>query len=310
MRISFKWIVAAVLLVFILIIAAIYIAIPSTLTVSKVEKMNCNTAAAGRVVNTKWQQLFRQHNDSNFINKGYTYIFSKKLKNAADIIVNYNDNLYATTLVLIPLSRDSCIVHWQTTVATGANPFGRISAYKRAIALKENMNESLNQLKLFLEKTSNVYGYNITPTTLTDTVLISTKRLSKTYPATTEVYNIVHELQGFIHANSAIETNYPMLNVTKTDSGYITMVGIPINKELPASGDIYPKHLAPMKDKTLTADVTGGEATVKQAYQQIELYMQDHSLRSPVIPFELMITDRSKEKDTSKWKTKIYYPII
>ena len=38
--------------------------------------------------------------------------------------------------------------------------------------------------------------------------------------------------------------------------------------------------------------------------------MNDHSLSAPVIPFEYIITDRSKEPDTSKWITKICFPII
>jgi hypothetical protein len=36
--------------------------------------------------------------------------------------------------------------------------------------------------------------------------------------------------------------------------------------------------------------------------------MNDHFLSAPAIPFEILITDRSKEKDTTRWKTKIYQP--
>src|SRR6266487_3596951 len=40
----------------------------------------------------------------------------------------------------------------------------------------------------------------------------------------------------------------------------------------------------------------------------IEKYMDDHFLSAPAIPFEILITDRNKEADTSKWETKIFYP--
>jgi hypothetical protein len=42
----------------------------------------------------------------------------------------------------------------------------------------------------------------------------------------------------------------------------------------------------------------------------MKAYMKDFKLTSPAMPFELLVTNRANEPDTSKWVTKIYYPIL
>jgi hypothetical protein len=66
--------------------------------------------------------------------------------------------------------------------------------------------------------------------------------------------------------------------------------------------------MVPMKDRFLKTGVTGGPLTIKKAHEAIDEYMKDHILSQPAIPFEILVTDRSKETDTSKWKTTIFYP--
>lgn len=61
--------------------------------------------------------------------------------------------------------------------------------------------------------------------------------------------------------------------------------------------------------KILSAEIRGGTYTSKESIKRLELYMDDHKLTSPAIPFESLVTDRSKEADTARWVTKLYYPI-
>jgi hypothetical protein len=241
---------------------------------------------------------------------GYTYTVSQPLYNAANIRINQGKNIYITHVVLFPLNKDSTLLRWSTKIQEDNNPLKKLITYYKAQALRNNMAEVVQQLRLYLENTECVYNYNIKHTTLTDTILISTKILSKAYPSTAQVYALVQSLQQYIDEQGAHATNYPMLNVRQSDSGFITMVGIPTDKKLPEKGAFIPKRLIPYKNKILTTEVRGGTPTILKAYHQIELYMQDRSLQAPVIPFEQMITDRSREADTSKWITKIFYPIV
>ncbi len=86
------------------------------------------------------------------------------------------------------------------------------------------------------------------------------------------------------------------------------MVAIPVNKTITPNNEFLLKKMVP--GKILVTEVRGGIHTINQAQKNIELYMNDHHLVSPAIPFHSLVTDRSKEADTAKWITKIYYPVM
>ncbi|HWJ90609.1 MAG TPA: hypothetical protein VNR87_05830, partial [Flavisolibacter sp.] len=89
---------------------------------------------------------------------------------------------------------------------------------------------------------------------------------------------------------------------------YETMIAICVDHEVANDAFLFTSRMVPMKDRFLAADVTGGPWTLIQAHKAMLQYMQDRFLSQPAIPFEILITDRSKERDTAKWKTRICYP--
>lgn len=100
-----------------------------------------------------------------------------------------------------------------------------------------------------------------------------------------------------------------MLNIERIDSShYETMVAIPVDKELNEEQNVSTSIMLTMKDRFLFSEVTGGAATIQKAHEAIHKYMLDHVLTAPAIPFDILITDRSKETDTSKWRTAVYFP--
>jgi hypothetical protein len=309
MRTSVIKIFSGIFLLIIIVLIAVYFFIPSQLNVSIVAKINCNTNAVSRIINNQWHEVLNNKGRSGVWN-GYTYTVNRKLYNAAGISIKRDNIDYTSKLILFQLNTDSTALQWSAQIQEGYNPFSKLVACYKARALKNNMTEVLQQLRSYLENTACVYHYNITHTTLTDTTILSTKTLSNAYPSTAQVYALVQSLKQYINEQGAHATNYPMLNVRKTDSGFLVMVGIPTDRKLPAKGGFYPKRFIPYENRILTTQVIGGTSSILEAYRQIELYMQDHSLEAPVIPFELMITDRSKEADTTKWVTKIFYPIV
>ena len=60
----------------------------------------------------------------------------------------------------------------------------------------------------------------------------------------------------------------------------------------------------------LITEVKGGSNKINNAYKQIRNYISDYNRIAPAIPFESLVTDRSKEPDSSKWVTRIYYPVM
>ena len=59
----------------------------------------------------------------------------------------------------------------------------------------------------------------------------------------------------------------------------------------------------------LVGETKGGRTATDSAIKAMEAYTNDHNHFSIALPFLSLITDRTKEKDSSKWVTKIYYPV-
>ena len=299
----------------------IYIFIPTDIRVSKVTLIHFTSIGSNRFLMDKagWSKWWpgtltmktNAGNDSALVYNETTFNLSQQFYNAADIGIYDQGRRYSSRLTIIPILKDSVAVQWETSLKAGWNPLERLKEYIHAHQLKNQMTQILNSAKSFLEDPEKVYGYSIHHTTLKDTSVISTKYFSKEYPSTDQIYSMISILRDYIALNKAKETDFPMLNITKKDSsGYDVMVGIPTDHDLQSSGAIFPKHLVPIPDKMLSAEVKGGPYTIKKAFEEVETYMTDHQLTSPVIPFYYLVTDRSKEKDTTRWITKIYYPII
>ena len=85
------------------------------------------------------------------------------------------------------------------------------------------------------------------------------------------------------------------------------MVAIPTNKQLKGNGKIFFSRFVPWK--VLTAEVHGGSGNVEEALHQMKVYMGDYQKTAMAIPFQSLVTDRSKETDTLKWITNIYVPV-
>jgi hypothetical protein len=59
----------------------------------------------------------------------------------------------------------------------------------------------------------------------------------------------------------------------------------------------------------LSVTVQGDQAKVDQAFEATKQYILDKQKTSPAIPFVIYNTNRLLEKDASRWKSTINYPI-
>lgn len=313
-----KKVLIVLLMIFILFSVATYIFIPKQLTVSKVSLVHANENALLRYLSDeqKWerwwpakQATFNQK--GLFTYNGFSYHLTQILYHEVDVYMMHEAGKYSGKIRLVPITPDTIGVKWETTFETSANPFSRFSAYRMATKMKNNMKVILDSLKAFNEKSEGIYDYHIRRTTIKDTTLVAAKFVTTAYPATKDIYHIISSLKKYIASQGAKETNYPMLNVTTSDSiHYTTMVAVPTNKELRGTQKITVKRMVIYTNKTIIAEVKGGPATIKNAYKELNLYMQDYNLTNPVIHWESLVTDRSKEADSSKWITKIFMPVV
>ena len=171
------------------------------------------------------------------------------------------------------------------------------------------MQAILNSMKVFLEKTENIYGFVVLDTKVMDSVLVTTRRSFNQKPSIQDIDSMIRSLKKYIAQNNAIEKNSPMLNVVKTDSShYKVMTAIPVDRELPNTNEFVSKFLL-KGGNVLEAEIHGGPATIENSLKEFENYRADYKYDSPAIPYQLLVTERIKEPDTTKWITKLYYPV-
>ncbi len=314
-----------IIIVLVLLLAAawggIYFFIPATLTVSNIATLPCSKDGASRTLQQKetWKRLWPGNTrltlgagltpDYSFIYQNDTFRITRVLQNALSIAVSGAQPTIQTTLLTIPVTPDSLLLQWSYTTATGTNPVARIQQYRQAVETKKTIALVLNRVKEFLSKNENIYGITISQTSTADTFLVSTDKIINAYPSTNEIYSLVNKLQAYAASSNAAQTGNPMMNITQlTAQQYKLMVAIPTDKLLRENGDITYKRMVP--GRFLTTTVTGGTGAVNNAYNQLQQYFQDYQRTSMAIPFQYLITDRTKERDTSRWITKLYFPVM
>jgi hypothetical protein len=309
-----KWLIGLIV-INALALACIYIFIPSKLPVAKIMQINCTSAATRRFLldEDKWPLWWTDTLDLDgkpipAYNR-YTYHIIQKQFNSVDINIQSKKYDINSRITILPLSKDSVALEWRCELETTINPLKRLDQYRQATVIKKNMTTILVSLRSFLEQNIEVYGADIQKIKVKDTLLIATKTDFVTYPTVEEIYSLLNKLKIHITKAGAHETGYPMLNVRQTDnSRYETMVAIPVNKAIPETDSLFTRRMIP--GNILIAEVQGGPATIKQALTQIETYVADHQLESPAKPFQSLVTDRLAEYDTTKWITRIYYPVF
>jgi hypothetical protein len=282
------------------------------------EFVHCNVGGAFRVISNKdsWEKWWPKKigdkkitNDSSKAGFFYDNYFELTgiYYNAVAISIKNKNSTVESRLTMIKVSSDSTVLMWKCELKAGSNPFKRILNYHHASKIHDNMTEILIALRSYLQVTENVYGIDLHITMSKDSTLVAIKKTTDHYPSTSEVYELINRLKNYIQLNKAAENNFPMLHVKKINDEFETMVAIPVNKELPGKDDIFFSRFVPWK--VLTAEVKGGNATVENALQEMKIYIGDYQKIVMAIPFASLVTDRSKEPDTSKWITNIYTPI-
>lgn len=263
----------------------------------------------------KWNQWWPKNkqqppttsDNRSFIYKTTSYTPTKPMYNSVNITVDYKDKTYNGNLIILPISKDSILLDWVIELSKNSSLLKKIFSSKSTKEIETNTAELLYTIKNFLEDNLKIYQIPINQVTVTDTILISTKFSSTVYPSNQLIYQNIEKLQHYVTENNAVQTNPPMLHIIQDSGFYQSMVALPINKKIADSDKFLTKKMYP--GKILVTEVKGGINSTRHAMGQLELFISDYSIGSPAIPFESLITNRIQETDSTKWITRLYYPI-
>jgi len=311
-----RWLLLLLVVIAVLFIS-IYIFFPTEVTSSKIAKINCSINSVNRfiLVKDKWARWWpgtmsddSTSNKKSFYYKGIKYSVSAERYNTLIVKTTSNEFSAEGTILFVPLSLDSVQAQWVYSLKTNSNPFSRIHLHNETRKINKNEEDILQNMKAFLEDPEKVYGLKIGQEIVKDTILVTTKFSSGEFPSTAKIYAIIDSLKSYVSKNHATETNFPMLHVWQDSGLFHTTIAIPVSKELSGSKIYAMKRMVP--GKILVAEVKGGAFTARDALRRLGIFMTDNRMSSPAIPFESLITNRMTEPDTSKWITKIYYPVF
>jgi hypothetical protein len=305
------------LLIFLLLIlitaAFLYSRIPATQNYAYGIAFRCTENGAIRQLHdsSKWDLWWpgkkTNHNTYRFANRTFN-IREIILPGIATSIDNNGDSVKAFFQVS-KLKPDSTIFQWGFTYAYSSNPIKRIQQYIRLKSLKTDLKNFIVAVKPYFEKEENIYGMKIEQQKVKDSSLISMKQTFDHYPATADIYQMVRSLKVYVDNKKGEQTNPPMLNVFPvSETSYEVMVAIPTKWDLPEEGSFKLKKM--VLGNILVGEVKGGLSTVMNAEKQMANYVFDYGKASPAIPFQSLVTDRSLESDSSKWITRLNYPIF
>lgn len=306
-----KW--TLILCTVILITVIFYFFLPASVNLNYKITVNCTESAAARQITdkNKWQLWWpgEKKSDTIYTYKNIAYRINKILLNGIEATIFNKKASIKGTLLFIYYGNDSTQFQFTSNYSFSANPFKRFIQFIELKNIKNNVENLLADIKNYFDNTENIYGMKIVKQKVTESSMISVKQTFTHYPSTREIYSMINSVKEYIQKAGGEESSFPMLHVEKEDpSIYETMVAIPTKSDLPSKDKFRLKKM--VLGNILMAEVKGGIYTVIKGEEELANYVNDYKKTSPAISFQSLVTNRLQEKDTSKWITRLYYPIF
>ena len=310
-----KYVKITVAVIIIGALGYIYLYIPTTLKISTFKVANAYEMTVTRVINdstllNKSMSTFIDNSQHKIIANGITFIIKPALSNIVEIEIASKNIKTKSFLTANDVTKETTALNWFLEFRTNWNPIQRIKDYQEALAIKNATTLLLNNISAFVEQPKNIYGFDIKEVTLQDTVLITSKFISKQHPTNDQIYKEAAALNSYLSGFQKKPLNNPMVTILENPTNDFTvMVGISINGEIPETSNFRIKKM-PVNGKMFVGEITGGTTTILKSYDALKTFLLDSKRPSPAVPFELLINNRKQVSDSSQWKTRIYYPVM
>lgn len=312
-----KKLLYALLVMCLLAVSGVYIFIPGTIVISNDEELESSERVIAKYLSlnpnrSKWWPVTKQtlSTDSSALEyEASNFTFKTRGYNFQNIFIE-NGNLKFNSIITWDSSGKSLMrIRWKGSFKTSYNPIKRANQYVQAFRVKKHMTTILKSLLTFVKNSRNVYGLKIERETVRDTILATSTVLSILPPETPQIYKQIQYVQKYIKTQQAKQVNAPMLNVYRNEhQSYQTVIAVPINKLINPGPNVLINRMVP--GNILVTQIKGGPHTIEEGFNQLKIYLNDFNLISPAMPFESLVTNRLAEPDTSKWVTRLYYPIF
>lgn len=307
-----RWL-AGTLFFIVLVISVIWFVIPSTYHLLISLPVHTRYNAASRVINNNqyWQRWWPGIvlSDSMFEYKQLRFTTGPIQINGAIVQIEKGEDRINGTITAIFKDQDSTAIQFQSKIPLSSNPVSRLLLFMKARSIKKDMYEFMGAMQQKFETTQAIYGIDISKQRVTDSSLIAVRKSFTGMPITKDIYQMIESADNYIRQQGGTVVNPPMLNIYTEDSlHYEAMVALPVNKDLPATATFMLKKM--VLGNILMAEVTGDVHAVNKAQQELNNFVQDLQKVAPAIPYQSLVTNRLTKPDSSKWVTRLYYPVF
>lgn len=220
------------------------------------------------------------------------------------------DQLQVPVLFSIMDGKDkSAIISFETSMDNSQwSPIARVQYYIFSKKIQYKLDRVIEAAGAYYNYSKGIYGFDIVETRVKDSSLVAIDQTLKDTPSIVQIYQMVDQLEQEISAQNGKAKGAPMVNITRMDKDAVyTQVAIPLERDITVHAGFTIKKM--VLGNLLSVDVQGDQAKVHQAFEATKQYIIDKQKSSPAIPFVIYNTNRLLEKDPSRWKSTINYPI-
>ena len=305
--------IVVLLLALVALMGLCYFFIPPVIVIDKSVIVNNNLRSAYRCFseNSNWPKWWPEKTtEKRLILDGNTYLVKYKTASSVFVDIHNTSLTVPSSFTFIPGGKNEIKLNWVANFPATNNPIKRLQFYFSAKKIAGQIEKLLKNMSDFGSSTANLYALDIRRELVKDSAVVSILDSSIGFPSAEKIYALVHPLREYVKIQHAVVTDSPMINLLTTDKDHYQLkVALPTNRPLPSNGKIEYRWMLP-GGNILVADVKGGQQSIDSAFAIIENYVEDHELKAPAIPFYSYITNRLAEKDSTKWITRIYYPVM
>lgn len=189
------------------------------------------------------------------------------------------------------------------------SPIARIQYFIFAKKIQNKLDRVIEAASNYYNYSKGIYGFDMVETKVKDSSYLAIDQTLADTPSIDKVYEMVHHLEQYIIQKNGRAKGAPMVNITRVDEVNVyTQVAIPLERDIQVEGAFSIKKM--VLGNLLSVSVEGDQSKVNLALEATKQYITDKQKYSPAIPFVIYNTNRQLEKDSSRWKSTINYPIF
>lgn len=295
-------IILSVLAILLLSLTAVYLFIPSQISIkgSQMVYQPTTTVIRGMMQTSKWTEWMPKEIELKITSSLVATIQTALNQDGVQVPVVFSIENGENKNALISFETSMDNSQW--------SPIARIQYYMFAKKIQSSLDRVLSSAVAYYNYSKGVYGFDIVETRVKDSSLITLDQTLNDTPSIDQIYQMVSQLEKQVIEKNGKVTGSPMVNITRVDVNEVyTQVALPLERDIAVSGGFAIKKM--VLGNLLSVNVQGDQSKVNQAFEATKQYIIDKQKSSPAIPFVIYNTNRLLEKDPTRWISTINYPI-